>query len=208
VLKQSCTAEQSINSRINRNCTLGIRTLTQALDWFGSIAALVIEVQKLLPPIVLIPVPRSGCLVTSPKYPSIATLVQAIASRLKQKVVVCDALRWKKPQTPSHLGGSRDPQQLLRNLDLIRIPPRGTVVIVDDVLTTGAHLLASAVKLSSAGVLCTNAICVAKAERTGHSGRFSLNQTIVATADLSASILMQGVKEIRTGITARVSIGV
>ena len=73
-----------------------------------------------------------------------------------------DRLRWKTIMTPSSQGGTRDPQELYDNLVVTKEPPKGSLVLIDDVRTTGAHLLAAAGRLAEKGARVPLAVCAAR----------------------------------------------
>ncbi len=145
------------------------------LDWFGSLGALILEAQNLRPPVVIIPIPSSDQVSRGPCSPASRTfwLANAIVTRSKRLAVVSDVLSWNREQKPSHRGGSRDAGTLCQQLLLSLPVPEGTVVLVDDVLTTGGHLLAAASRLAAVGIHCQQAICFARSGRT-HSGVFGV----------------------------------
>lgn len=150
--------------RLNRRCRLDTKNVKQALEWFGTLGGLVLETNNIVPRVVLVPIPDSNCTLEHSWSPRTLRLADAIARRTTMPVRVSDALRWNSPQPPSHRGGSRDQERLLHSLVIVRRPPTGTIVLVDDVLTTGAHIMASAERMRSAGFRCDNAICVARTE--------------------------------------------
>lgn len=110
----------------------------------------------------LIPFPDSGCARDVVRPPRTVSLAEAVAAQGNANVLIADILRWNKPQQPSHKGGSRDFATLATNLGITQAPPEGTLVLVDDVMTTGAHILAGVMALHRAGVECKKAICVAR----------------------------------------------
>jgi hypothetical protein len=168
--------------RLNRQCRLDTKNIKQVLEWFGTLAALVIRFQYPYSPVILVPVPDSDCVPTSFQAPRTLRLAEAIALSTRTTVVIADSLRWKHQQPPCHRGGNRDPDRLFRELELTRMPPSGTIVLIDDVMTTGAHLLASAARLRSAGFHCEDAICVARTEACGERPTFAIRQTTILGA--------------------------
>jgi len=88
-------------------------------------------------------------------------LAKALAVQLGGEV--WDRLRWKTIMTPSSQGGTRDPQELYDNLVVTKQPPpKGSLMLIDDVRTTGAHLLAAAARLAEKGGRVPLAICAAR----------------------------------------------
>lgn len=72
-------------------------------------------------------------------------LDQCVDSITQQDVVVVKALDVATSQTPAHLGGSRNIESIKKATslsDLAEYADYDTVVILDDVLTTGAHFKA------------------------------------------------------------------
>jgi hypothetical protein len=170
--------------RLSRHCGLDTRTEEGVLEWFGRLAAFVLEVKTCPPPIILVPVPNSYCSLGNSEAPRTRRLADAIASKIVG-AIVCDSLRWKQTQQASHLGGSRDPQKLYRELSLTHVPPQGTVVLVDDVVTTGAHLRAAAAKLKSTGRQCSYALCLARREFSSVDA-FSIQQALISDRTAAA----------------------
>ncbi len=152
----------------------GSKSFQQALWLFGGLGALFLEIKNLRPPIALVPIPSSDCLLCNEKVPRAFWLAQAVARRSKLAVRVFDVLRWRYAVAPSHTGGTRDPVALWHGLSVTG-PAIGTVVLVDDVVTTGGHIIAAARRLASANIQCHQAVCFAKAE--AWNGRaFGINE--------------------------------
>jgi len=163
--------------RLSKQSRLDTKNAKQALDWFGSVSAMILKIQRPVFPIVFVPIPDSDCILSDSRIPRTYRLAEAIANRMAKSAAVSDALRWRHQQTPSHNGGTRDSARLLRELELVSPPDAGTVILVDDVLTTGAHILASAARLRSAGFNCRNAICVARTEPIHNPRTFGIRHT-------------------------------
>lgn len=133
----------------------------EAVEWFGELAAAEIDKRKLRGPVILVPVPNSSCTEKNGKEPRTALLAKAIAGKLKN-AKVWDGLRWTKEMTPTHQGGTRDPQKLYDNLAVTSDPPKGTLVAVDDVYTKGGHMQAAVARLSEKTAECSLAVCVGR----------------------------------------------
>jgi len=145
---------------------------SDAIQWFGEMAAAYLSAKKIAGPLVIIPVPNSSSVINSTVKPRTRKLAKALAERLgKDGTVVLDCLRWKEDWGPASKGaGSRDAAKLCENLAVLREhisafvnevedPETYTVVLVDDVTTSGGHLQACAAKLKKAGVVVDSVIC-------------------------------------------------
>lgn len=163
-LKRADRPTRSGHSVMTPCCPLGLKTVRQALDWFGCLSALVLEAKDFHDRIVLVPIPDSRSVATDLHPPSTLRLANAISRATKIATIVSDCLRWRLPQTPSHRGGTRDPEILARQLYLVADPPAGLIVLVDDVVTSGGHIAAAATKLASVGYTCRLAICLGRTE--------------------------------------------
>jgi predicted amidophosphoribosyltransferase len=148
------------SKRLSKLCLLDTKSRQEALEWFGALAGLTLAIKKLSSPIVLIPIPNSDCVQNRSTIPRTLFLAESVAAHTAN-AVVCDCLRWKQHQTPSHCGGTRNISRLNSDLLLTITPPLATAILVDDVVTTGAHIIASAAVLARGGVYCNEAICVA-----------------------------------------------
>jgi len=131
-----------------------------SIGWFGEMAAKYLTEHPTLASL-LVPVPNSDCTTKNRKLPRTLRLAEAIASRVK-RMKVWDGLRWKIEMTPSSKGGTRDPQILYDNLVVTEKLPVGRVILVDDVRTTGAHLIASAARIKTKGGTCRLALCAGR----------------------------------------------
>ena len=162
--KRLAPGKSGENRRLGCCCPLGLKTQREALDWFGCLGALVLEAGKFKRPLQLVPLPNSNCTLSQSKPPSTLLLAEAIRRTARIPTEVSDCLRWARPQIPSHHGGTRDCARLFRDLVLVRRPSGQRVVLIDDVVTTGAHLAAAAAVLQKEGCECREAVCVARTE--------------------------------------------
>lgn len=127
-----------------------------AIGWFGELAAAEL-VKELDGPLILVPLPNGSSTVDNGKVPRTAVLAESIAAKLNN-AKVWDGLRWTKEMPSTHEGGTRDPQKLYENLAVTKIPPKGTLVLVDDVFTTGGHIQAAVARLAEKKADCKRAI--------------------------------------------------
>jgi predicted amidophosphoribosyltransferase len=131
-----------------------------AIGWFGEMAMAPTRDLRIPHPLILVPSPNSSCTTTNGKVPRTTRLAKALAVQLGEEV--WDRLRWKAIMTPSSQGGTRDPQELYDNLVVTKEPPKGSLGLIDDVRTTGAHLLAAAARLAEKGARVPLAVCAAR----------------------------------------------
>ena len=116
-------------------------------------------------PVALVPVPnRNTVHGTSPDFPT-AQLAQRVADAVGPRVNVSTELWWDQEMEPASEGGPRYAHQLYPHLVLEESPAAGRRVLLDDVLTSGGHLKASAAKLREMGHDPQFAICCG---RTAH----------------------------------------
>ncbi len=137
------------------------RNADDAIGWFGEMAMAPTTAVRLPRPLILVPIPNSSCTTTNGKVPRTTRLAKALLVQLGEGEV-WDRLRWKRIMTPSSQGGTRDRQELYDNLVVTKEPPKGSLVLIDDVRTTGAHLLAAAARLMEKGARVPLAVCAAR----------------------------------------------
>jgi len=157
---------------------LDIKSRSEALDWFGELAALTLKSKQLFLPIVLIPIPNSDCSLSSVRIPRTLALADAVAEHIRG-AVVSDCLRWRHSLRPSHLGGTRNPQRLYKCLVVKEGVKSGTLVLVDDIVSSGSHVRAAAAKLSRLVFPCVYAICAGHTEWQNPSHCFSIGERVI-----------------------------
>jgi predicted amidophosphoribosyltransferase len=102
-------------------------------------------------PLSMVPIPNSP--VTFVDHPDFRTkkLAEGIARYGGGRLSCVPYLVFSEPQPSSHSGGgSREPLHLESVYRLVG-QPTGTIVLIDDVLTTGAHLIGAYWKLADTG---------------------------------------------------------
>jgi hypothetical protein len=149
--------------------------LEDAIDWFGQLAATYVLAQNLAHPLTFVPVPNSKCAVTNTDLPRTLLLAQAIARRIPN-AQVWDGLRWRTVMLPSSKGGTRAPQVLYDNLAVANGTPSTQLVLVDDVRTTGAHLVAALARLREGGARCSLALSAARTVGAQEESPFSTRE--------------------------------
>ena len=115
------------------------------------------------PLLCIVPVPNSGTTARSRSFRSLE-LAERIAGMSNSRLVALGALRWKQRLTPAHEGGPRDPALLLDNLVMTK-PPEAPVVLFDDVLTTGGHMVACYRRLMAEGIAPVAGLVIGRATR-------------------------------------------
>ena len=146
---------------LGKNKTLQASNADEAISWFAELAAAEITKLGLPEPLILVPLPNSTSTVRSKNAPRTAFLAQFIAARLNN-AKVWDGLRWTKEMTPTHQGGTRNPQKLYEALTVTSTPPKGTLILVDDVFTKGGHVQAAVARLTEKKGTCGHAVCAGR----------------------------------------------
>ena len=116
-------------------------------------------------PVVLVPVPNRNAVHGGPPDFPTAQLAQRVANAVGPRVTVATELWWDQVMEPASEGGPRHAGQLYPHLVAGVSPVEGPRVLLDDVLTLGGHLKASAAKLREMGHDPQFAICCG---RTAH----------------------------------------
>ncbi len=98
----------------------------------------------------IVPVPNSSTIIANRNAFRTQEIADKVVGFSSGNGVTVPALRWKSPKLSSRKGGTRDPQALFDNLEMVAKPAR-PVVLFDDVMTTGAHMIACRQKLQEAG---------------------------------------------------------
>jgi hypothetical protein len=144
---------------------LNATTASQAPDWFGRMVANGLRWSS-VGAVTLVPIPNSACDSSAAQLPKAFILATAAAAHIGDKASVADVLRWKVAKVPAHQGGTRDVEKLFQNLALARNAelPSQPIILVDDVMTSGAHLRAAAAFLRARGANVAYALCAGRAD--------------------------------------------
>lgn len=129
----------------------------QAINWFAEWASPQIDALGAGPK-VLVPVPSSMTVVGAMDEFRTALIARVMASYCAN-ATVAPVLRWTEEMVPSYAGGPRNKWILYPKLALTGPVPQGTLVLIDDVQTTGGHLIASAWRLEDQNRSVPLAVC-------------------------------------------------
>jgi hypothetical protein len=134
--------------------------------WFARLAVKALPWREVLP-CGLVPIPDAACSLSANRPPRGLRLADALASALGPDAAAVDLFRWVRPMLPAHVvEDSRDPQVLygrLRLHDRWRPVRNQRLVLVDDVIASGAHLRAAAAFLRDCAATLLCAVCAARA---------------------------------------------
>jgi len=92
---------------------------------------------------VLVPIPHSSCTVMSGETPKVFAIALALQRRIP-RLQIADILRFNEVMPKSSETNIRDENLLFQATRLIQKPPKGNIILLDDVCTTGAHAKAAA----------------------------------------------------------------
>ncbi|TIP18408.1 hypothetical protein [Mesorhizobium sp.] len=138
--------------------TITDKNKDKAIEWFAEWAVPLIKAAGIGPK-VLVPIPNRSAVVGKKDTPRTAAIANITKTACGAGVVVADVLRWKKDLPKSTDSASRKPELLLPDLVLTSTIPFGTVVLIDDVFTSGGHAVASAWRLQDLNRTAKCAIC-------------------------------------------------
>jgi predicted amidophosphoribosyltransferase len=115
--------------------------VARAREIFGIFIRMSLE-QLGLKSAVLIPVPSKDGLVEAQSFRSLVMVQEAMAKQTFN-ATIAPILRFNQQLTSAHAGGLRGREVIRPYLTLVRSPPAGPVILIDDIITSGGSLLAS-----------------------------------------------------------------
>ncbi|MEJ0076479.1 MAG: phosphoribosyltransferase [Alphaproteobacteria bacterium] len=113
-------------------------------------------------PLVIVPVPSKDGVTGADSYRSLKMAQDALAGTAYADSVF-DGLRWNKQLLAAHEGGLRSRAEFVKVLEVQPGLDGKNVVLIDDLFTTGASLLACEDKLTAAGAKVLGAVTCGKA---------------------------------------------
>lgn len=113
-------------------------------------------------PLVIVPVPSKDGVTGADSYRSLKMAQEALAGTAYADKVF-DGLRWNKELLAAHQGGLRSRAEFVKLLEVRPGVDGKNVVLIDDLLVTGASLLACEDKLTAAGATVLGAVTCGKA---------------------------------------------
>lgn len=121
-------------------------------DYFGQFIVRTLDAQNVPADALIIPVPSKDALMASrpSSYRSLDMVKRALRGR-KYGNAIFDGLRWKIQLQKAHEGGSRDRSYWREHLQASSHLQGRSVVLIDDVLSTGSTILAAKEELEAAG---------------------------------------------------------
>lgn len=147
--------------RPNGNVPIRENNVGLARQWFGEYVLECLKAENVKDDVLLIPVPSKDAKYEAQTYRSLEMLVQAL-SGTQYVSQVCDGLIWEAQLQRSHEGGVRSRDEYRRKM-LLRYDLKGRdVVLIDDLITTGASILAAADVLRSCGANVLGSIACGK----------------------------------------------
>jgi phosphoribosylpyrophosphate synthetase len=111
--------------------------------------------------VALVPVPSKDGIAGAKSFRSLDMTNEALKGSTLAKQV-SSGLRWKKKLTEAHLGGTRSRALLAPMLDADTSLKGKDIILIDDLVTTGSSMLASADVLAKAGANVLGAVVCGK----------------------------------------------
>lgn len=145
----------------------------EAFEWFGEMAAELLQKEKITGSPIFVPFPDSKCTVKAGRASKTKRLADAVAKHYGGDVA--DILRFAKEMRSSHSeGGTRDAEEIYNELQTIgAVDKKRPYIIIDDVLTTGGHMQAGVAELRNQGAKVVLAVCALKAEQAAVADPFA-----------------------------------
>lgn len=132
-----------------------------ARKWFGDFIDYCLKQEDAPEDVLLVPIPSKDALSAARTYRSLEMLREAMRGK-KYERQVSDALRWTEQLAKAHEGGDRGRQFIKDRLKLRLNVKDKTVVLLDDLISTGSSMLAAKDVLEEAGAVILGGITCGK----------------------------------------------
>lgn len=109
----------------------------------------------------IIPVPNSNATPNVNQFPTFQ-IASAISTAFGQTAAANGAIRFRQAMAKSHLGGTRNEEELVANMVTRPDYWAAQVILVDDVITSGSHLKAARRALQGAGMEVQHVVVCAR----------------------------------------------
>jgi hypothetical protein len=152
----------------------------RAMDWFAAWAAG--QITGLGPePKVIVPIPSSKTTLTSVADFRTAIIAEKVAKLCPNTTCFPDLRFDREMSSSSEEGGTRDADELYQRLQLGGSMPAGQIILLDDVVTGGGHLIASARTIEDAGREVQHAVCCGRSTPVQFDDPFSISPETINT---------------------------
>lgn len=115
--------------------------ITLARKWFGDFITYCLKQEEYPNDVCLVPVPSKDALPVAVTYRSLDMVRDAMKGQ-KQAYQILDAVRWTEQLAKAHEGGGRGRQFIKERLKLHADVKGRSIVLVDDLISTGSSMLA------------------------------------------------------------------
>ncbi len=132
-----------------------------ARKWFGDFIDYCLKEEEAPDDVLLVPIPSKDALSAARTYRSLTMLQEAMRGK-KYERRVSDALRWTEQLAKAHEGGDRSRDFLKDRLKQRVDVKNKSVVLLDDLISTGSSMLAARDVLEECGALVLGGITCGK----------------------------------------------
>lgn len=147
--------------------------ISLARKWFGDFIAYRLKQQDDQATVSLVPIPSKDALPVAMSYRSLDMVRDAMAKQTQPHEVL-DAIRWTEQLTKAHEGGDRGRQFMRQRLKPHTNIKAKTVILVDDLISTGSSMLAVKDVLEDAGATVLGGIACGKTVYDFHFKPFGM----------------------------------
>lgn len=156
----------------HRNSTKVVMTssnISDARKWFGDFISYAVKQHDEDDEIYIVPIPSKDGLPSTETYRSLKMVQDSLKGR-KENYRVLDACRWTEQLAKAHEGGGRGRKFIKERLQLKADVKGKSIVLVDDLISTGSSMLAVKDLLEEGGA---KVICGVTCGKTVYDFKFS-----------------------------------